>query len=191
MKFLFRPVKPFIVNQLFGENGACISLDGKRKVIACNGNNPPVGYTSVYGLKGHQGIDLRAYLGQAVYCSYEGMVVSIDTQERSGLDVRIVSELNGTRYMHIYEHLSGINALKVGDRVKTGECIGWAGSTGLSSAVHLHFELKVQGNDSKWTPINPVYFVNEFFAPDADKVKAILESMIVVLENLFEKLRKR
>lgn len=188
-KFLFRPVRPFSISQRFGENTACISTNGSRTVISCDGFNPPMGYKSAYGDKGHQGLDIYAYTGQPVYCAFDGSIASIDTQERSGLDVRVVSDFQGKRYLHIYEHLSGINNLKIGDKVTTGECLGWAGTTGLSSGPHLHFEVRVM-QDGKWIPIDPLNIMNGFFAPDVDKVKAIMEKIIVILEDVIEKLRK-
>lgn len=187
-KFLARPIKPFVINQLFGANKACISLDGKKTVIFCDGYNPPEGYKSVYGSGTHTGLDFSAYLNQPVYNACTGIVELLDVNERSGLDVRIVSEINGKKYRHIYEHLNGIN-VKVGDRVRTGMCIGWAGTTGYSSGVHLHFQLEEWIN-MKWKPIDPLPLMHEYFAPDVDKVRGLIERILVIAENLIEKMRK-
>lgn len=153
MKFLYRPLSPFIVGQKFGENQACVEIGG-TKVIACNGHNPPKGYKSVYGSQGHTGIDLAAYHGQEVYCAQQGTIVSIDTNPRTGLDVRIQSLVEGRTFIHIYEHLLGYQG-EVGDEVRTGQLIGWADNTGWSSGDHLHFGLKelVKG---KWVYIDPL-----------------------------------
>jgi len=187
-KFLARPVKPFKINQLFAENKACIATDGSKKVIFCDGNNPPKGYRSVYGSGKHSGLDFDAYLNQPVYNSFTGIVELLDVNERSGLDVRIVSEINGKKYRHIYEHLNGIN-VKVGDKVRTGMLVGWAGTTGFSSGVHLHFQLEEWINN-KWVAIDPLPFMNQYFAPDVDKVRGIIEKILVIAENLIEKMRK-
>jgi len=160
-KFLYQPVSPFILNQKFGQNNACISLDGAQKVINCDGNNPPDGYRSVYNENGHTGIDLRAFHGKEVYCAQRGRVVHIDTQERSGLDVRIESEVNGKKYLHIYEHLLGYQPQK-GDWVETGQLIGWADNTGYSSGDHLHFELRDEDGNS----LDPMLYMVPIFAKD-------------------------
>lgn len=153
-KFLFQPVSPFILNQKFGENSACVSTDGKLKVITCDGNNPPVGYKSLYGAGGHKGLDLYAYHGQPVYCAQDGVVETIDTNPKTGLDVKVVTEFEGEKYMHVYEHLMGYQP-RVGDKLKVGDLIGWADNTGYSAGDHLHFELK-KWITGKWISIDPM-----------------------------------
>lgn len=140
-RLIYQPIKPYHVNQSFGGNSICISTDGNSKIIGCDGTNPPQGYRSLYGAKGHLGLDLRAYHGQELVCAQRGRVVHIDTQERSGLDVRIESEINGIKFLHIYEHMLGYS-VQVGDWVDTGQLIGWADNTGYSSGDHLHFEVR-------------------------------------------------
>jgi len=190
IKPFFRPVSPFNINQKFGENTACVSLDGKNKVISCNGLKPPAGYKSLYGPKGHLGLDLMAKNGQPVYCSLEGVVDFIDTQPKSGLDVRIVSRVGGVKYLHIYEHLLGHNMMYIGKQVKTGDCIGWADNTGYSAGDHLHFELKKWVN-GVWVSVDPTPLMNDVFALDANTTyKILLEKLAVALELLVDILRK-
>lgn len=187
-KFLFQPVSPFLVNQKFGDNYACVSEDGTNKVITCDGKNPPPGYLSLYGPKGHLGVDLKAYSGQPVYCACEGFVQFIDANPKSGLDVRIESHIDGEKYLHVYEHLLGHNTMKVGEYVKTGACIGWADNTGYSSGDHLHFELK-KWTGNGWVSIDPIPLMVNMFAPNIDNLKALLEKLAVFLEKLVDALR--
>ena len=52
-----------------------------------------------------------------------------------------------------YYHLSEI-AVQAGQEVERGELIGKAGSTGLSTGAHLHWELRVNGvfvDPLQWT----------------------------------------
>jgi len=178
MKFLAQPVRPFIITQKFGENRACVSLDGMKKVISCDGMNPPVGYRSLYGVNGHGGIDIKTTHGQEVYCACDGVVASIDTNPKSGLDVRIDSVVEGVTYRHIYEHLLGYQ-VKVGDVVQQGQLIGWADNTGYSSGDHLHFELR-RLSGTKWIPIDPIPHMEEVFA----LVKLLQVSLIGYLKEL-------
>jgi len=164
LKFIYQPLKPYVVNQPFGANNACVSTDGLNKVISCNGHKPPKGYKSLYGSKGHDAVDLRGKHGQEVYCALEGVIASIDTNPRTGLDVRIVSQHNGKTYRHIYEHLLGYDG-KVGDLVKTGQLVGWLDNTGWSSGDHLHFEFQ-EWKDGQWTPIDPEPLMFNIFARD-------------------------
>lgn len=187
MKFLFQPVKPFVINQKFGENTACFPISGEQHVITCDGNNPPLGYKSAYGAGGHKGVDLQTFHGQPVYASCDGVVDMIDTHPRTGLDVRILSVIEGQKYLHIYEHLMGYNVQK-GQFAKTGDCIGWADNTGFSSGDHLHFELK-RIDQGVYTSIDPIPFMNNYFAPSVDKIKAVMEKLAVALEMLVDKLR--
>lgn len=161
-KFLFQPLSPFIINQKFGENSACVSTDGKLKVITCDGNKPPAGYKSLYGAGGHKGLDLYAYHGQPVYCAQDGTVEAIDTNPKTGLDVKVVTEFEGEKYMHVYEHLMGYQP-KVGDKLKVGDLIGWADNTGYSAGDHLHFELK-KWDGKKWVSIDPLPLMENIFA---------------------------
>ena len=83
------------------------------------------------------------------------------TQDRLGGRQVWIDHGNGlsTRYIH----LSGVaNGLKVGDAVKAGAVVGYAGNSGtpeaaagLSADVHLHFEVRVgDGYLGQWiTPI--------------------------------------
>ncbi len=192
-KFLSWPVTPRIVNQYFGENKSCVDLATNSRVITCDGLNPPAGYKSLYGPLGHLGLDLRALHSQPVYCAADGVVDFIDTNPRSGLDVRVVTERNGIKYQHIYEHLLGYQP-RVGDSIKKGDLTGWADSTGYSSADHLHFELQ-QWIDNAWVPIDPLPFLDDLYALDAkllqSKLDYLKEQLAVISDKIAEWLRVR
>ena len=191
MKLLFRPVNPFYITQTFGENRACVSLDGTKKVITCDGNNPPAGYKSLYGEKGHGAIDIATTHGQEVYAAQDGTVYQIDTSEKSGLDVRIESEKHGIKFRHIYEHLMGYQ-VKVGDKVRVGQLIGWADNTGYSSGDHLHFQFSVW-NGLEWVKNDPMPYMEPTFAPDMlrmeDKVLYLKEVIARLLDRTATSLR--
>lgn len=188
-----RPVKPFNITQHFGNNKACVDLATNSKVISCDGTNPPAGYKSLYGLRGHLGIDLPIAHGQPVFASREGVINFIDTNPRTGLDVRIVSTEQGRTFRHIYEHLLGYQG-QVGDTVKTGQVIGWGDNTGYSSGDHLHFQLEEYLNFA-WVPVNPEFYLSTLFAGDVlwvnDKLMYIKESLALLAESLSDYLRKR
>jgi murein DD-endopeptidase MepM/ murein hydrolase activator NlpD len=184
------PVNPVIINQKFGENKACVDLN--NQVITCDGFNPPAGYKSLYGSRGHLGLDLGISHGQEVYNAQKGMVSFIDTNPKSGLDVRVVSVINGVEYKCIYEHLLGYQA-RVGDILETGQLIGWADNTGYSSGDHLHFQIEKDVNNV-WIAIDPLPLMSNMFAKDVlytnKKLKYISEQLAVLLDKISEFLRK-
>ena len=124
--------------------------------------------TSAYGTrngKKHNGLDIGGTHGKSpIYASKSGMVVasydgctcrsdySTKSTYYNGSTCRhgktlgnyvIINHGNGvyTRYMHLY--WKGV--AKVGTEVSQGDIIGYMGSTGRSSGVHLHFEIKTGG----------------------------------------------
>lgn len=195
-KFLYPPVWPFNINQRFGENKACIPIIGYTSgtLITCDGHNPPQGYRSLYGPLGHLGLDLRASHSQPVYCAAGGIVYKIDSSERSGLDVRIETLVNGVKYRHIYEHLLGYQH-KVGNRVELGTLVGWADNTGYSSGNHLHFQLEEWQND-KWVPVDPLLFMYTHIpaiqaATIIRRIKETLARLADILADLLRKAKNR
>ena len=58
------------------------------------------------------------------------------------------------------ERLAG---LKSGQAVKSGDTLGYAGSTGRSTGSHLHFEIRLNGK-----PLNPALFIGQTFASAKD-----------------------
>lgn len=183
----FQPLKPFIVNQYFGENKVCVNDD--LKILNCDGKNPPTGYRSLYGEKGHTGLDLLAARGQEIYCAQRGTVKFIDTNPKSGLDVRIESVINGEVYLHIYEHLLGY-VHPVGTFVETGEILGWADNTGYSSGDHLHFEIRKNGE-----AFDPIPLLADAFAKDIlainHTLKYLTEQIALLADRIGDYLRRK
>ena len=148
-KFIFNPIAHFFLHQSFGENKACIPLSG-GSVINCNGHKPPTGYKSVYSMmKGHNGLDLGAVSWEKCYAPQKGIVAEVSTEEARGLGVGIITEYQyWCNETQSYEHFIirhwhfWANNVEVGQKVAMGDLIGHCGSTGFSSGVHLHLEVK-------------------------------------------------
>jgi len=192
-KLIYQPLKPFRINQRFGENDACVSLDGKNKVITCNGYNPPAGYKSLYGTLGHRAVDLAAYHGQELYAAQDGVVYMIDTNPRTGLDVRIESFVDGVRFRHIYEHLMGYQ-VKIGSTVKAGDLIGWTDNTGYSAGDHLHFQMEILVG-KEWVKVDPLLYMEPLFALDykgyVSKIAYLKEYVARLMDSMAYKLRTK
>lgn len=99
--------------------------------------------------KMHSGLDFTAPTGSKIYATGDGI---IETMEYSsgGYGNHIVIN-HGFGYKTHYAHLSKFET-KLNRKVKRGELIGRVGSTGKSTAPHLHYEVIKNGN--KIDPIN-------------------------------------
>lgn len=103
--------------------------------------------TSNYGYRRqfsrqHQGIDLKAMVGDTVYASFDGRV-RISQYNRGGYGNYIVIRHFGGLET-LYAHLSKM-IVKKNDEVKAGDPIGLSGNTGRSTGPHLHFEIRFCG----------------------------------------------
>ena len=86
----------------------------------------------------HEGIDFPKRTGEPVFSVAEGKVIYAGTRI-SGYGKVIIIE-HDYNWASLYAHLNKIN-VKNGSSIKRGQKIGEVGSTGRSSAPHLHFEL--------------------------------------------------
>lgn len=168
---LQEPVTPFHITQRFAEDLTCVDSETRTKCVTrVAGETCPAGYESLYASskrKGHDGIDLDAEVGQPVYAAMSGRVVELSDDTERGLGIGILSyrrfafdPTEGSKALAYraktrYWHLSKLT-VELDDRVRQGDLIGYAGSTGLSSGPHLHFEVKPQ----RRTILNS--FVNAF-----------------------------
>ena len=97
----------------------------------------------------HTGVDYAAPKGTPVMSIGDGVVTSRKYEGAGGNTVRIRhNSVYSTAYLHLSRYASG---LKVGQRVRQGEVIGYVGSTGRSTGPHLDFRVWKNGS-----PINPL-----------------------------------
>ena len=90
--------------------------------------------------RGHQGQDLMAKCGKPIVAAVSGRVRLVDYQG-SGAGNYVVIKGKDRRYDYVYMHMLEKASVREGQRVAAGEQIGVVGSTGRSSACHLHFEM--------------------------------------------------
>jgi murein DD-endopeptidase MepM/ murein hydrolase activator NlpD len=57
----------------------------------------------------------------------------------------------------LYAHLDEASNLQTGDTVVPGQLIGNVGTTGDSSATHLHLEIRVWSGQGDSLPIGPMH----------------------------------
>ena len=108
----------------------------------------------------HTGVDYAAPKGTPVMTIGDGVITSMKYEGAGGNTIRI---RHNSVYSTAYLHLSGYaKGLKVGQRVRQGEVIGYVGSTGRSTGPHLDFRVWKNG-----TPINPL----KMDSPPAEPLK--------------------
>ena len=108
--------------------------------------------------KMHYGMDFSAKTGTEIYATGDGVVSKVRRSKRGyGNYVKIN---HGFGYETLYAHMSKY-IVKKGQKVKRGEVIGYVGNTGISTAPHLHYEVR---KDKK--KINPVNFYYNDLTPE-------------------------
>jgi murein DD-endopeptidase MepM/ murein hydrolase activator NlpD len=90
------------------------------------------------GGRGHQGQDVFAECGTPIVAARGGVVQFKRFQSAAGNYVVIDGARTGVDFG--YMHLREAAIVDEGDRVKTGQLIGYVGATGRASGCHLHFE---------------------------------------------------
>ncbi len=113
--------------------------------------------------KMHEGMDFTAPVGTDIYASGNGVVKVIEYDSKGYGNHVIIS--HGFGYETLYGHMSKIK-VRPGQKVNRGDVIGVVGSTGTSTAPHLHYEVIKQGN--KINPIN--FFYNDLTAEEYEKM---------------------
>jgi len=89
----------------------------------------------------HEGIDISAPTGTPIFAAAKGRVVRSGWVVGYGLTVEID---HGFGFTTLYGHASKL-IVQVGDEVTRSDVIAQVGSTGITTAPNLHYEVKVNG----------------------------------------------
>lgn len=135
---LYYPVNPIHVNQGFGANGAYYQANGINII-------------------GHNGVDLMAYVGQPIFAAHDGTAY-YEVDDQGGHGVVVISndqfdyKERQVNFKSIYWHM--VNPVQFPQyvqpiplngtpkKVRRGDIIGYADTTGLATGPHLHLGLK-------------------------------------------------
>ncbi|MFK5976855.1 MAG: M23 family metallopeptidase [Sulfurovum sp.] len=99
----------------------------------------------------HEGIDLTAPKGTAVYATASGIVKYAKTKGNYG---KVILILNSYGFKTAYGHLSKYE-VKRGDFINKGDIIGYVGDSGKTLDSHLHYEVRYL---NKW--LDPKAFMS-------------------------------
>lgn len=98
----------------------------------------------------HKGVDVAAPYGSNITAPAAGRVTFVGRKLGDGLMVELD---HGAGVQSIYAHCSAVK-VRVGDFVSFGDVIALVGSSGLSTAPHVHFEVRVRGE-----PVDPLRYL--------------------------------
>lgn len=95
----------------------------------------------------HNGLDMLAEALTPIYSAHDGTVIrSTDDGGAYGAVVVVQGLVDGKSIITTYPHMSyGTRQVQAGDTIKAGTVLGGVGTTGRSTANHLHFEVKLNG----------------------------------------------
>jgi murein DD-endopeptidase MepM/ murein hydrolase activator NlpD len=121
----------------------------------------PYGSTGQGRYQVHHGVEYVNPTGTPVLAATDGTVVVAGSDERELwgrrlgfygqlVVVRLARQYGDTPVYMLYGHLSHVY-VRLGQRVRRGEVIGTVGVSGVALGPHLHFEVRVGGNDFEHT----------------------------------------
>ena len=94
----------------------------------------------------HGGVDIAAEAGLPVRATADGI---ISFAGWSGGNGNLIVIEHGMGFSTFYAHNRNV-AVRIGQKVKRGEVVGYIGSTGNSTGPHVHYEIWREGR-----PVNP------------------------------------
>ena len=107
-------------------------------------------------------MDFSGAIGTPIYATGDGKVVYAKNEKGYGKSILID---HGFNYQTLYTHLDKYN-VKIHQKVKRGDIIGYMGNSGVSIGPHLHYEVKKNG-----IPVNPInYYFNDLTLDEYEKL---------------------
>ena len=139
----------------FAQGTKASYFDGEGKAMRAAFLRAPLAFrriSSVFGLRrhpilgtvrAHQGMDYAAARGTPVRALGDGVVIFAGWKGGYG---RVLEIRHNNGFVTRYGHLNGFAAgIRRGAKVSISRTVAFVGTTGLSTAPHLHFEVLVNG----------------------------------------------
>lgn len=118
----------------------------------------------------YPGIDWSYPGGCQILAAHDAKISKIGFQDGGyGNYVQQQWQEDGYTWTIVYAHLKTIE-VKIGQMLEVGQVIGWMGTTGFSTGVHVHFELRRNG-----IPVDPA----EFFVSTTTSILPVVDETII------------
>ncbi|HSG46160.1 MAG TPA: peptidoglycan DD-metalloendopeptidase family protein, partial [Anaerolineales bacterium] len=109
------------------------------------GENPQ--FYKRWGYAGHNGIDWGIPVGTQIKAAADGTVDKVGFENGGYGNFVKMSHMDGnTKYYTYYAHLHS-TSVKAGQKISAGTVVGSSGNTGASTGPHLHFGVKIDGQN--------------------------------------------
>ena len=142
-------------------NNSSLSLKLKSLPIGYPITKDTIIITSDFGIRNtpfdtirslHYGVDIKTEYNDPIIASGDGVVFYTGYDVGYGNFVMIQHSLN---LQSLYAHLNKY-IVKSRTKIHKGDTIGYSGSTGRSTGVHLHYE--IISNNNKVDPVDFIFF---------------------------------
>ena len=170
--------------QYFNENGENVKKAFLRAPLdfayISSHFNPNRMHPILHKIKAHNGVDYAAKRNTPIMASGDGVISFLGRQSGYGRTIEIK---HGGNIKTLYAHLEKFeNKLKVGNKIKQGDIIGYVGDSGQATGPHLHFEFW-QG-DVRTDPVKvKLPSANPVDPSQKDEFKNLLNSNLKKLNN--------
>jgi len=128
------------------------------------GENPQI--YKQWGYAGHNGVDWGIPVGTPIVAAADGTVDKVDFENNGYGNFVKMSHMDGNqKYYSYYAHLSS-QSVKAGQKITAGTQVGLSGNTGASTGPHLHFGIKIDGQNPAYKGyIDPMPYLTGGAAP--------------------------
>jgi len=100
----------------------------------------------------HSGVDIPAPRGTPIIAPADGTIEKMGKDRFLGNYMHV---RHSERYTTLYGHMNKFaKNVKKGTKVKRGDTIGYVGTTGRSTAAHVHYEVRLNGKR-----VNPINYI--------------------------------
>lgn len=101
------------------------------------------------GVTLHGGLDISTGANDPLYSMVEGTVL-YSQWNTGGYGNCIIMKDDTTGNAFLYAHMRDASLKRVGDHVALGEFVGYEGTTGQSTGIHLHVEWQTLPSGASW-----------------------------------------
>ena len=147
------PERPPIIEPIPVPEDLCHPLQGS--VITQHFYQNPQNY-AVFGLPGHNGTDFGGKPSRTpVLCIAKGTVAFVGVDAAYGNYVRVRHQEGWLRCYTFFAHLDSVS-VAAGQVVEPGQELGKLGTTGNSTGVHLHLEVRMMNAGGEYITVTPM-----------------------------------